>query len=159
MKIKIVAVGHIKDEYWKQAISEYVKRLSPFSKVEIIEIEDEPIPNKASLAEEVIVKTKECKGMLKVIHEGEYVVALDLNASEYDSVKFSKHLEDMFVKGHSSITFVIGGSLGLSDELRTRANERLTLSKMTFTHQMTRVILLEQIYRGFKIANNESYHK
>lgn len=159
MKIKIVAVGEIKEAFWKSAIKEYLKRLSPYSKVDIIEVQDERCPEQSSLALETITKNKEGQKILSHIKQNEFVVALDLNKGECDSVTLSRRLEDMFIKGRSSITFVIGGSLGLSEEIRNRCNDFITLSKLTFTHQMCRVILLEQIYRSFKIMNNEKYHK
>lgn len=159
MKIKLVVVGEIKEVFWKQAINEYLKRLAPYTKVDIIEVSDEKCPEQNSLALETITKNKEGNKILSNIKQNEYVVGLDLNRSECDSVTLAHRISDMFVKGRSAITFVIGGSLGLSSEVKDRCNDFITLSKLTFTHQMTRVILLEQIYRSFKINNNEKYHK
>lgn len=159
MKIKIIAVGSIKEQYFKDAINEYIKRLTPYTKVEIVEVDDISSKANARLKEEEQVKEKEGARLLSKIHANDYVVTLDLNQNEFDSVSFSMRLEEMFIKGQSTIVFVIGGSLGLSEQIKRRANESLTLSKMTFTHQMTRVILLEQIYRAFKIAKGEKYHK
>ncbi|MCX5775190.1 MAG: 23S rRNA (pseudouridine(1915)-N(3))-methyltransferase RlmH [Firmicutes bacterium] len=159
MKVKILAVGKIKEPFWKDAIAEYTKRLSGYITLEIIEVDEAKIPQGASEKEEAIAKEKESQNLLAKIKSGEYVVALDLNAPEFDSLAFAAHLEKLFVKGDSLITFVIGGSLGLGPEIKKRANERLSLSALTFTHPMTRIILLEQIYRAFKINRGETYHK
>lgn len=158
LNVRIVCVGKIKDSFNKQGIDEYKKRLSRYIKLDIIEVDDAKIKENASPKEEEIVKKEEGIRILKQVKDNEYMILLDLHGKEIDSVEFSKII-DMTSIRFSTITFVIGGSLGLSDAVIQRANYRLCLSKMTFTHQMTRVILLEQIYRSFKILNNEVYHK
>lgn len=159
MRTRILAVGKIKEPFWKDAIKEYEKRLSGYVTLEIVEVDEEKIAPGAGTTLEEIAKQKEGLRLLGKIKSGDYVVALDLHATEYESPAFAKHMEEMFSKGNSSITFVIGGTLGLSPEIKKRANERLSLSLMTFTHPMTRILLLEQLYRGFKINHNETYHK
>ena len=158
LNVRIVCVGKIKDSFNKQGIDEYKKRLSRYIKLDIIEVDDAKIKENASPKEEEIVKKEEGIRILKQVKDNEYMILLDLHGKEIDSVEFSKII-DMTSIRFSTITFVIGGSLGLSDAVIQRANYRVCLSKMTFTHQMTRVILLEQIYRSFKILNNEVYHK
>ena len=159
MKIKIIAVGSIKEDYWRVALEEYTNRLSLYAKVEICEVKDEPAPPHMSKVLQEKVKLKEGTKILNKIKSKDLVVAVDLNGPQRDSETFAKYLDSFFVRGNSEIVFVIGGSLGLSPEVQSRADEVVTLSKMTFTHQMTRVILLEQIYRAFKINRNETYHK
>ena len=159
MKIKIIAVGNIKEDYWRVALLEYTNRLSIYTKVEIIEVKDEPAPPQMSKILQEKVKLKEGTKILNRIKDKDLVVAVDLNGPERDSETFAKYLDGLFVRGNSEIVFVIGGSLGLSPEVQARADEVVTLSKLTFTHQMTRVILLEQIYRAIKINRNETYHK
>ena len=159
MKIKIIAVGSIKEDYWRVALEEYTNRLSLYTKVEICEVKDEPAPPHISKVLQEKVKLKEGTKILNKIKSKDLVVAVDLNGPQRDSETFAKYLDSLFVRGNSEIVFVIGGSLGLSPEVQSRADEVVTLSKMTFTHQMTRVILLEQIYRAFKINRNETYHK
>lgn len=159
MKIKVLAIGKIKEAYWRDALEEYGKRLSGYCTLEIIEVEDEKAPADCSDKEATQIKEKEGRKLLSKIKPSEYVVALDLNANTYDSPQLAARLEEWFVQGNSTVSFLIGGSLGLSDEVKKKANERFTLSRLTFTHQMTRVILLEQIYRAFKINRHETYHK
>ena len=159
MKIKIIAVGSIKEDYWRVALEEYTNRLSLYTKIEICEVKDEPAPPHMSKVLQEKVKLKEGTKILNRIKSKDLVVAVDLNGPQRDSETFAKYLDSLFVRGNSEIVFVIGGSLGLSPEVQSRADEVVTLSKMTFTHQMTRVILLEQIYRAFKINRNETYHK
>ncbi|NCA94768.1 MAG: 23S rRNA (pseudouridine(1915)-N(3))-methyltransferase RlmH, partial [Epsilonproteobacteria bacterium] len=154
MKIKIIAVGSIKEDYWRVALEEYTNRLSLYTKVEICEVKDEPAPPHMSKVLQEKVKLKEGTKILNKIKSKDLVVAVDLNGPQRDSETFAKYLDSLFVRGNSEIVFVIGGSLGLSPEVQSRADEVVTLSKMTFTHQMTRVILLEQIYRAFKINRN-----
>ena len=159
MKIKIVAIGKIKEKYLKEGINEYLTRISPFADISIVEVNDQPIkdnPNDSDIKKAIDL---EGKSALKHIANSEFVIALDLNKKEMDSVEFSNYLIKKLEVGGSSITFVIGGSYGLSDELKARANDSISLSKMTFLHQMTRLILLEQIYRAFKIYNHQTYHK
>ncbi|MDY0345362.1 MAG: 23S rRNA (pseudouridine(1915)-N(3))-methyltransferase RlmH [Bacilli bacterium] len=159
MKIKIIAVGNIKEDYWRVALEEYKNRLSLYTKIEIIEVKDEPAPANMSKVLQEKVKLKEGTKILHKIKDKDLVVAVDLNGPQRDSETFAKYIDSLFVRGNSEIVFVIGGSHGLSPEVQARANEVVTLSKLTFTHQMTRVILLEQIYRAFKINRNETYHK
>lgn len=159
MKITVYCIGHLKENYWKMAIEKYAKRIRPYASLEIVEVDDVPYKEGASPAIEEQVKNKEGEKVLAKLKPTDYLCALDLGKAEYDSPAFSKHLEKMLVQGGSNLSFVIGGSLGLSDALKQRANEAITFSKMTFPHQMMRVILLEQIYRAFKIARHEPYHK
>ncbi len=159
MKITLYVIGHLKEAYWKSACEEYIKRLKNYADIKVVEVDDIGYKEGAGLAIETQVKDKEGEKVLEKLKPSDYLCALDLNAKEYDSVEFSEHLEKMFMMGGSHVNFVIGGSLGLSDALKKRANERLSFSKMTFPHQMTRLILLEQLYRAFRIAHHEPYHK
>ncbi len=160
MHIKIISVGKIKERYFVDAINEYSKRLSAYCDLEMLEVQDESISKNSNDSLDKIIKEKEGEKILTKIKPGEYIILLDFEKSkEYDSISFSKHIEDLMCSSQSHITFVIGGSLGLGENIRKVANERMLLSKMTFTHQMTKVILLEQIYRAFKIMNHETYHK
>ena len=159
MKIKIYAIGHLKEAYLKQGINEYLERLKPYAQTEIIEVNDEPIPNNPSSGDIEIAKNKEGQKVLKLLRKDEYLIGLDLVKKQPTSEEFAKYLEDKFVLGGANLSFVIGGSYGLSDELKARCQDRIGLSNMTFLHQMTRLILLEQIYRAFKINRNEVYHK
>ena len=154
MKIKIVSVGSIKEKFLKDAISEYLKRLTRFAKIEIIEVDETKIQNKS----EEQVKKEEGERLLKRIGQDEFVFLLDLKGELISSEVLAQKINDLINKGISPLTFVIGGTLGLSEEVRKRANIKLSISKMTFTHQMCRMIILEQIYRTFKIINNEEYH-
>ncbi len=159
MKITIAAVGKLKEKYLKDAISEYTKRISRFADVEIVEVEDEHAPESLSTAQEAQVKQKEAERLLKRVKENSYIILLDLAGEQADSETFSSKLESVMLSGNSHITFIIGGSLGLDKSLINAASYRLCLSKMTFPHQLARLILLEQIYRAFKIMNGETYHK
>ena len=151
--IKIVCVGQVKDKNLSALIQDYVKRINKYHPLKVIEVKDEPIKDNDS-----IVLDREAERAIKQINNKEYVILLDLHGKQKDSLKFASDLSKLFIKT-SDITFVIGGSLGVGDALIKRSNERLSLSDMTFLHQMTRLILLEQIYRSFKINNNEIYHK
>ena len=159
MKIKVYAIGHLKEAYLKQGINEYLERLKPYTQVEIVEINDESIVDNPSQKEIEQAKNKEGQKVLKLLRSNEYLIGLDLVKKQPTSGEFAKYLNDKFVLGGANISFVIGGSYGLSDELKARCNDRIGLSNMTFLHQMTRLILLEQIYRAFKINRNEVYHK
>ena len=159
MKIKIYCIGHLKENYLKEGINEYLERLKPYTQVEIVEVDDESISNNPSLKDIDNVKNKEGQKVIKLLKNNEYVIGLDLVKKQLTSEEFAKYINDKFVLGGANISFVIGGSYGLSDELKARCNDRLSLSNMTFLHQMTRLILLEQIYRAFKINRNEVYHK
>lgn len=151
--IKLVCIGKIKDANLKALIDDYTKKINHYHKFEVVEVKDEPIKDN----EKYVLDTEASRALSKIDND-EYVILLDLHGKTMDSIEFSKKIDKLFVS-YSKITFVIGGSLGLGDSLINRANYRLKLSDMTFLHQMTRLILLEQIYRGFKIANNETYHK
>lgn len=159
MKVKIICVGKLKEKYLVDGIHEYIKRISGYADVEVIEVADERIPERASLAEEIMIKAKEGRRLLDKVKQDDYMVLLDVNGKEMDSVDFSKHIEKCMIDGKSTIDFVIGGSLGHGEEIIDRANMRLSFSPMTFPHQLMRLILVEQIYRAFKIMRNETYHK
>lgn len=159
MKVRILTIGKLKEKYLVNGINEYVKRLNAYCKVEMVEVPDEPIPDNASENVENIIKDKEANKIVSKIKDDEYVIVLDLHGKEIDSVTFSKHIENCMIQGKSTITFVIGGSLGLGKSLLQRANYRLCFSQMTFPHQLMKLILVEQIYRAFKIMNNQTYHK
>ena len=158
MKIKIYAIGKIKD-FYKAGCDEYIKRLSSYCKIEVVEVKDEPVSDKPNDSEITKVKNIEGDRVLKLLKLNEYLIGLDLNKKEVDSVGFSRYLQQKLEENGSNISFVIGGSYGLSDALKQRVNDSLSFSKLTFLHQLTRLILLEQIYRAFKIINNENYHK
>lgn len=159
MQYSILCVGKVKERFYLQAIAEYTKRMSHYAKVDICEVADEKTPDKASFVEEQEIKRKEAQRLLAKIKDSMYIIALDLKGKEYNSVSFSKHLGQCMLSGKSHIAFVIGGSLGLHDDVLARADERLCFSKFTFPHQLMRVILLEQVYRANRILNNEPYHK
>ena len=159
MKIRIMCIGKIKEAFLKEGINEYLSRLKPYCKFEIIEVDDEPIrdnPNSSDIKKAI---DKEGERILKKLKNTDYLISLDLNKKELNSGTFADFLMKKIEISNSNLTFVIGGSYGLSDSLKQRANDSISLSQMTFTHQMTRLILLEQIYRSFKILNNEVYHK
>ena len=159
MNITLVTVGKIKEKFYRDAVEEYVKRLSRYCKVRIVEVADENTPNHAPEAIEEQIKNKEGERILKQITDSMYVIALAIEGKELSSVQFAKKLETMGIEGNSDVCFVIGGSLGLSKEVYKRADELLSFSPMTFPHQLMRVILLEQVYRCFRIIHNEPYHK
>ena len=159
MKVTIIAVGKIKEHYLKEGIEEYSKRLSRFCDLRIIEAADEPAPDDLSAAREEQIKSREASRVLGKVKDGDYLIVLDVKGAKKSSEEFAEVLKNCMISGNSSITFVIGGSLGLAPELIRKANVRLSLSDMTFPHQLTRLILLEQIYRAFKIINGETYHK
>jgi 23S rRNA (pseudouridine1915-N3)-methyltransferase len=150
--IKIICLGKIKEKYFVDAIDEYKKRINKFHPIEIIELEDVGITDK-----KVALKKEEEK-LLKVINTKDYIITLEIEGKEIDSVSFAEKINDIFIS-NSNITFIIGGSYGLSDTIKSMSNYKLSFSKMTFPHQLFRVILMEQIYRAFKINNNEEYHK
>lgn len=159
MKITLVTVGKIKERFYTDAIEEYSKRLSRYCKLEMIQMADEKTPDRASENEERKIKDKEGERILSSIKEGTYVAALAIEGEMLDSVKLSEKIDSLGVRGTSHIVFVIGGSLGLSDTVLKRADYKLSFSKMTFPHQLMRVILLEQIYRSYRIMYGEPYHK
>ena len=159
MKIKLICVGKLKEKYLDDGIKEYLKRISAYSDIEVIEVADERIPDNPSLAEETIVKSKEGRRILDKVKQDDYMILLDVQGKELDSIQFAESIEDCMLHGKSTIDFVIGGSLGHGEDVLTRANQRISFSKMTFPHQLMRVILAEQIYRAFKIIRKETYHK
>ncbi len=159
MKINIHVIGKIKDKYLTLGINEYIEKISKYAEVNIIEYPDVPIPKNASKKEEEIVKDMECDKVIKKLKSSDYLISLDLNKKELNSEEFAHFLDDSIVKANANLHFVIGGSLGLSNAIKSRANDSISLSKLTFLHGMTRLVLLEQIYRAFKINNNEVYHK
>ena len=159
MKITLITVGKIKEKYLKDAIAEYSKRLSRYCKLEIIEVADEKTPDSAGEALEEQIKKKEASRILKYIKEDAFLFTLEIQGKQYDSVGLSERLEKLMTMGKSHIQFVIGGSLGLHESVTKRADEAISFSRMTFPHQLMRVILLEQIYRGFRILSGEPYHK
>lgn len=159
MNITIIAVGRIKEKFYTEAIAEYSKRLSRYCSLKIIEVEDEKTPDKASDALNASIMKKEADGIRKHIPKDAYVVALAIEGKNYDSVGLAHHLQSLGTSGHSNIVFIIGGSLGIEADLKREADELVSFSDMTFPHQLMRVILLEQIYRCFRINNNEPYHK
>lgn len=157
MNITVICVGKIKEKYFTDAINEYKKRMSRFCKLEIIEIPDEKIPDKASEKEMTAIKNKEGKGILSKLKNG-YVISMCIEGTELSSEKLAERIENTAMQS-SDITFIIGGSLGLSDEVKSRSDLRLSFGRITLPHQLMRVVLCEQIYRAFKINHNESYHK
>ncbi|WP_040214689.1 23S rRNA (pseudouridine(1915)-N(3))-methyltransferase RlmH [Clostridium polynesiense] len=159
MNITVISVGKLKEKYLKQAIEEYSKRLQRYCKLEVIELNDEKTPDNASEKEEEQIKIKEGRAILKHIKDNSYVIALDLKGKMISSEELASFIQGSNTKGISSFTFIIGGSLGLSQEIIQRADYKLCFSKMTFPHQLFRVMLLEQIYRGFRIIGGEPYHK
>ena len=159
MKITLVTVGKIKEKYFTDAIAEYSKRLSRYIKLEIVEVVDEKTPDNASEAVERQIRQKEGERIQKKLSDDAYVIALTIDGKKLDSVQFSRKLEKLGVDGVSHIQFVIGGSLGLCEEVLQKADFKLSFSDMTFPHQLMRVVLLEQIYRGYRIMNHEPYHK
>jgi len=159
IRITLLTVGKIKEKYYRDAIDEYVKRLSRYCRLEIIEVADEKTPERASETEEELIKQKEAERILRNIKDDAYVIALAIEGKKTDSVALARHLERLGAGGESHLAFVIGGSLGLHASVLRRADELLSFSDMTFPHQLMRVILLEQIYRCYRIINGEPYHK
>lgn len=159
MNIQIICIGKLKEKYWDDAIKEYSKRLKRFANLEIIELKEARLPDNASKADEEKVKALEGEEILKKIKKGTYVITLEIKGKNLSSEELAKKFEDLALDGQSDVALIIGGSLGLSPEVSQRADFKLSFSKMTFPHQMMRVILIEQIYRSFKINNHETYHK
>lgn len=159
MRVRIVCIGKLKEKYWTDAVSEYGKRLSKYCDLEIVQLKESRLADKASAADERTVILEEGQSILKNIKDGSYVIALEIKGKALSSEELAEKLEELPLRGKSDITFVIGGSLGLSGDVSERADFKLSFSRMTFPHQMMRVILLEQIYRSFKIIKNEAYHK
>ena len=158
MKITIVCAGKIKEKYLTAGIAEFMKRLKPFAQVEIREIHEEKMPDNPSAAEKEQVLVKEGEKLLKLVPEGSYLFVLDVFGREKSSEELAASLDKLGLSGRSNITFLIGGAFGLSPEVRKAADELLSFSRMTFTHQMVRLLLVEQIYRAFKINRGEKYH-
>ena len=159
MKIKIVTVGKLKEKYLKDGIAEYAKRLKHFTKFELIELSDEKTPDKASHLENQQILEKEGNRILSKITDKEFVIALAIEGQQFPSEEFSKILSDITIRGISNITFVIGGSLGLSNTVKKRANLLMSFGKLTLPHQLMRLVLVEQIYRAFMIQQGSPYHK
>ncbi len=159
MRIKLISVGKIKEKYFKAAIAEYAKRLSRYCKLEQIEIADEKAPENMSAAQVEQVKQIEGARILKRVADSDYVISLEIAGKALSSEQLADKIDQLAISGKSQLCLVIGGSLGLSEEVRRRSNFALSFSSMTFPHQLMRVILLEQIYRSFKIIKNETYHK
>ncbi len=159
MKISILTVGKIKEKYLSDAILEYSKRLSRYCKLDIIQVQDEKTPDKTSDIQIKQIKEKEGARLSSYIKDDAYVIALAIDGKQLSSEELAEKINTLGINGESHIQFLIGGSLGLSDEILKRANFKLSFSKMTFPHQLMRVILLEQIYRSYRIINNEPYHK
>ncbi|HEY3365325.1 MAG TPA: 23S rRNA (pseudouridine(1915)-N(3))-methyltransferase RlmH [Symbiobacteriaceae bacterium] len=159
MKIKIILVGKIKEKYLTEGVQEYLKRLTPYARAEVVSLADEPIPDGAWPAQEEQVKAREGERILKQLEPGQYVVALDLRGQTVSSEELAAFFSERALRGQPSLAFVIGGSLGLAPDVLARADFKLSLGRMTFLHQMVPLILLEQIYRGFKINRGEPYHK
>ena len=158
MRIKIYCIGKIKEQYLKDGINEYLKRISSYSNVEIVEVTDSKVRDNPNSSDIEKAKNEEGERVLKQL-KNDYLIGLDLNKKEPTSEEFAEFLHSKLVESGSNVSFVVGGSYGLSDELKKRCNDRIGLSNMTFLQQMTRLILLEQIYRAFKINRNEVYHK
>ena len=150
--IKIISVGNIKEKYLKDAINEYIKRIKKYTNIEIIEIKDEGLVEKSKAIQ------LEAEKINKYISQKDYLITLEIEGKEYNSLEFAEKINQIQIE-NSNITFIIGGSYGLSDDIKRKSKIHLSFSKMTFPHQLFRVLLLEQIYRAYKIINNESYHK
>ena len=159
MNITILAVGKLKEGYWQEAVREYAKRLQSYCTLQITEVRESPLPANPSRSNEQDVRDQEGLALLSRIKNGDYVIALQIEGRSLSSTELAARMQQLAIDGRSSIVFVIGGSLGLSEAVDRRADLRLSFSAMTFPHQMMRVILLEQIYRSFKIIRGETYHK
>jgi 23S rRNA (pseudouridine1915-N3)-methyltransferase len=159
MNIHIITVGSLKETFWKDAVREYAKRLSGYVRLTITELKDEKTPARASAAEEQKIKDTEGKRILAEMKEDSFVVVLEIRGKRYSSEEFAKAVENWEVRSRGNLVFVIGGSLGLSAKVLDRADKKISFSDMTFPHQLMRVILLEQIYRAYRIKNGEPYHK
>lgn len=159
MKITLITVGKIKEKYLKDAIAEYSKRLSKYCKLEIVEVADEKTPDQASENVERQIRQKEGERILRYVKDDAYVFTLEIGGTMLDSVAFAKRMETLGIQGKSHLIFIIGGSIGLGEEVLRRSDYALSFSKMTFPHQLMRVILLEQVYRGYRIIEGAPYHK
>lgn len=159
MKITLITVGKIKEKYLKDAIAEYSKRLSKYCKLEIIEVADEKTPDNASGTVENTIRSKEAERILKYVKEDAYVITLEIQGKQLTSEELADKIDKLGVQGTSHIILIIGGSIGLGEEVLKKSNYALSFSKMTFPHQLMRVILLEQVYRSYRIISGEPYHK
>jgi len=159
MKITVITVGKIKEKYLKDAIAEYSKRLSKYCKLEIIEVADEKTPDNASEVVEESIRSKEAERILKYVKDDAFVVTLEINGKQLSSEELADKIDKLGVQGTSHIIFIIGGSIGLGQEVLQKSDFALSFSKMTFPHQLMRVVLLEQVYRSYRIINGEPYHK
>lgn len=158
LSINVICIGKVKENYLKNAIEEYSKRLSKYCKLTITELPDEKIPDKLNNSLENDIKTKECNNIINHIKKDSYIIALDLNGKQFTSEEFSKKIENLSME-NSNLTFIIGGSLGLTKKLLDMCDLKVCFSKMTFPHQLIRVFLLEQVFRAFKIQKGETYHR
>ena len=159
MNMTIITVGKIKEKFYRDAIGEYLKRLSRYCKINIVEVADEKTPDRCSDREVELILEKEALQIMKCIKDDDFVITLEIKGKQFDSVEFAGMIENLGISGKSNIAFVIGGSLGLHEDVTKRSDLALSFSKMTFPHQLMRVILLEQIYRGYRIISREPYHK
>lgn len=159
MKITIITVGKLKEKYWKDAISEYEKRLSRYCNFQIIEVSDEKTTEQPSFQEADIIKEKEGNRILKALKDDMFVITLEISGKQLSSEEFADKIQSLQIKGTSHICFIIGGSLGLHQIVLNKSNYALSFSNMTFPHQLMRVVLIEQVYRCFRIINHEPYHK
>lgn len=158
LNISIICIGKLKETYLKDAIAEYSKRLQKYCSLTITELQDEKLPNKLNDSIMQEIKTKECNKIMQAIKKDSYIFCLDLRGKQFSSEEFSKKLDNIALNESSHITFIIGGTLGLNNEILTLSNEKICFSKMTFPHQLIRVFLLEQLFRAFKISKGETYH-
>ena len=159
MKVRIICIGKLKEKYWTAAAAEYSKRISGYANIEIVELKESKLPANPSPTDEDAVLIREGQNILGRIKENDYVIAMEVEGEQLDSVELAKKIQCTFDTKSSTVDFIIGGSLGLSDKVKKRANYVLSFSKLTFPHQMARIMLLEQIYRAFKINSGETYHK
>lgn len=158
LNISIICIGKLKETYLKDAIAEYSKRLQKYCSLTITELQDEKLPNKLNDSIMQEIKTKECNKIMQAIKKDSYIFCLDLRGKQFSSEEFSKKLDNIALNENSHITFIIGGTLGLNDEVLKISNEKICFSKMTFPHQLIRIFLLEQLFRAFKISKGETYH-
>lgn len=159
LTVQVVCIGTLKEKYWKEALEEYLKRLKPFCRLEILELPEQRLQDRAGEAEIASVVEAEGKRLLAKIPAKAYLLPMCIEGKQMDSIGFSKLLEQAAVEGYSTVSFVIGGSYGLADTVKQAGKQRLSMSKMTFPHQLARVMLLEQIYRAFMISSGSKYHK
>ncbi len=159
MAVKVIAVGKLKEKYLKDGCDEYIKRISGFDKIEVVELQDEKIPNNASIQDEEKIKKIEGERILKHISTDDYVITLCIEGKTLSSENFAKKIDELKTYGDSNQVFIIGGSLGLSDEVKNKSKLKLSFSPMTLPHHLMRLVLLEQIFRAYKINSNQTYHK